>query len=85
MRHQSLKAGADGFSVKPFEKLSCFQSTILQLMPVEQKPKGPIILQDAPIIPDLITFRDDLVQALFSLKDYPSATEEGFIRSFWRG
>ena len=29
MRHQSLKAGADGILAKPFENLSCFQSTIL--------------------------------------------------------
>ena len=85
MHHQSLKAGADGFLAKPFENLSCFQSTILQLLPVEQKPKGPIVLQDAPVLPDLITFRDDLVQALISLKDYPSAKEEGFIRSFLAG
>ena len=85
MHHQSLKAGADGFLAKPFENLSCFQSTILQLLPVEQKPKGPIVLQDAPGLPDLITFRDDLVQALISLKDYPSAKEEGFIRSFLAG
>jgi CheY-like chemotaxis protein len=85
MHHQSLKAGADGSLAKPFENLSCFQSTILQLLPVEQKPKGPIVLQDAPVLPDLITFRDDLVQALISLKDYPSAKEEGFIRSFLAG
>ena len=85
MHHQSLKAGADGFLAKPFENLSCFQSTILQLLPVEQKPKGPIVLQDTPVLPDLITFRDDLVQALISLKDYPSAKEEGFIRSFLAG
>ena len=85
MHHQSLKAGADGFLAKPFENLSCFQSTILQLLPIEQKPKGPIVLQDAPVIPDLITFRDDLVQALISLKDYPSTKEEGFIRSFLAG
>ena len=85
MHHQSLKAGADGFLAKPFENLSCFQSTILQLLPVEQKPKGPIVLQDAPVLPNLITFRDDLVQALISLKDYPSAKEEGFIRSFLAG
>ena len=74
--------GADGFLAKPFENLSCFHSTILQLLPIEQKPKGPIVLQDAPVTPDLITFRDDLVQALSSLKDYPAAKEEGFIRSF---
>ena len=85
MHHQSLKAGADGFLAKPFENLSCFQSTILQLLPVEQKPKGPIVLQDAPVLPNLITFRDDLVQALISLKDYPSSKEEGFIRSFLAG
>ena len=85
IHHQSLKAGADGFLAKPFENLSCFQSTILQHLPVEQKPKGPIVLQDAPVLPDLITFRDDLVQALISLKDYPSAKEEGFIRSFLAG
>ena len=85
MHHQSLQAGADGFLAKPFENLSCFQSTILQRLPVEQKPKGPIVLQDAPILPDLITFRDDLVQALISLKDYPSTKEEGFIRSFLAG
>ena len=85
MHHQSLKAGADGFLAKPFENLSCFQSTILQLLPIEQKPKGPIVLQDAPVIPDLITFRDDLVQALISLKDYLSSKEEGFIRSFLAG
>ncbi len=85
MHHQSLKAGADGFLAKPFENLSCFQSTILQLLPVEQKPKGPIVLQDTPVLPDLITFRDDLVQALISLKDYPSAKEEGFIRIFLAG
>ena len=85
MHHQSLKAGADEFLAKPFENLSCFQSTILQLLPVEQKPKGPIVLQDAPVLPNLITFRDDLVQALISLKDYPSAKEEGFIRSFLAG
>ena len=85
MHHQSLKAGADGFLAKPFENLSCFQSTILQLLPVEQKPKGPIVMQDAPVLPNLITFRDDLVQALISLKDYLSSKEEGFIRSFLAG
>ena len=57
----------------------------MQLLPVEQKPKGPIVLQDAPVLPDLITFRDDLVQALISLKDYPSTKEDFFIRSFLAG
>ena len=85
MHHQSLKAGADGFVAKPFENLPCFQSKVLQLLPLEQKHKGPIVLQDAPVIPDLIAFRDDLVQALISLKDYPSEKVEGFIRSFLTG
>ena len=42
-------------------------------------------MQDAPVTPDLITFRDAFVQALISLKDYPSTKKEGFIRSFLAG
>jgi len=57
----ALQAGADGFLDKPLSSLSYFQTTILELLPEDRRPRGLRPVEDTEIIPDPISYRDDMV------------------------
>lgn len=67
-------AGCDGFLEKPVAGLGAFQQAVLSALPVEQRPKGPRML-DAPgnaaMTPDPLALRDDLsaIAGLLMRKD----------------
>ncbi len=56
-------AGADGFLAKPLTSLGQFQQMVLELMPVDCRPKGLRLVTDDRIAPDAIAFQDDLAHA----------------------
>lgn len=56
-------AGADGFLAKPLTKLAVFQSVILSQLPPERQPAGPRIVSGEEMLPDQVSYRDDLAHA----------------------
>jgi CheY-like chemotaxis protein len=60
MEAVAVAAGADGFLLKPVERIAVFQSMVLSLLPKDRQPVGPRVLNDDLISPDQIAYRDDL-------------------------
>lgn len=59
-------AGADGFLPKPFDSLARFQSLVLARLGAFG-PRG-VMAEDAPLHPDRLALRDDLVSAADALR-----------------
>ncbi|WP_439154582.1 response regulator [Yoonia sp.] len=55
-----MAAGADGFLEKPISSLAAFQSAVLAHLPNDRRPRGPRLLDDEVIKPDLVAYHDDL-------------------------
>ncbi|WP_093993406.1 response regulator [Flavimaricola marinus] len=60
MEAVATAAGADGFMLKPVERIAVFQSAVLSLLPTDRQPVGPRVISDDLIAPDQIAYRDDL-------------------------
>lgn len=56
----ALAAGADGFFPKPVESLAAFQQALIALLPAEDAPRGPRVLPDKRVAPDIGSLADDL-------------------------
>lgn len=71
----AMAAGADGFLLKPVERIAEFQHHILSLLPKERQPVGPRVLSDDMVSPDQLAFRDDLshVAEVLSGEEDPAA------------
>lgn len=77
----AIAAGADGFLNKPVPSLARFQKTILSCLPPDLQPMGPRALNDAPIAPDPVAYRDDIAHAADLLNSDPDdATFDYLIR-----
>jgi CheY-like chemotaxis protein len=79
----ALAAGADGFLPKPIETLTDFQAAILAHLPPELRPTLPRVAANGKIVPDPITYREDLSHAvdLLAHPDPPLA----YLRRFLLG
>ena len=55
----TLKLGADGFILKPYESLAVFQQTLLDLFPPSE-PFGLRLVSNDMVHPDRTALRDDL-------------------------
>lgn len=84
-REAAMRAGADGFLVKPIESLALFQETILAALPPESRPQGLRILPDDVIAADPGALRDDLahVAEVLSLAEDTAAID--YIARFLAG
>ena len=82
---EALSAGADGFFTKPIECLGAFQQTILAHLPDSAQPPGPRMITDDTIIPDPITFREDIAHVSEVLQTRPNAKMLAYLAQFTSG
>lgn len=85
MEQVAYAAGADGFLPKPVESLGLFQQAILSILPVSERPRMLLPVNDATISPDPIALRDDLshmAQVLSVARDQPAF---GYVAQFLAG
>ncbi len=81
----ALAAGADGFLGKPFVSLAQFQSTILSLLPVEDRPIGPYPIREEVIKPDPVAYRDDMAHIAEVLTEAPDDKTLRYVAQFLQG
>jgi len=81
----ALRAGADGFLLKPVESLSTFQQQILRHLPADRRPNGPYAISEEVISPDPLAYRDDLEYVLNLLDSGYDAPVLAYISQFLTG
>jgi len=81
----ALAAGADGFLAKPITSLHVFQETVLALLPADQQPSGPRVLDQSEIRPDPIAYRDDMAHIADVLTDLSDETVLDYVAQFLTG
>lgn len=81
----ALKAGADGFLLKPIESLGTFQQQILRHLPADRRPNGPYAITEEVISPDPLAYRDDLEHVLNLLDGGHDAPVLAYISQFLSG
>lgn len=81
----ALAAGADGFLEKPIESVSDFQNAVINHLPAEMRPLGPRMMQDEPINPDPMAYRDDMAHIADVLGDGADATTIDYVAQFLTG
>lgn len=80
-----LKAGADGFLAKPIANLSAFQSAILMHLPQNRQPRGPRLLSDEVVHPDMLAYHDDLSHVANVIGNGNGSETVGYVAQFLRG
>lgn len=78
-------AGANGFIAKPISSLDAFQNAILQHLPSDRQPRGPRILTDEVVSPDLIAYHDDLSHVASVISSGAGAEHLGYVTQFLKG
>ena len=81
----AIAAGADGVLAKPIESLGLFQKTVLDHLPVDQRPAFPRLVSDETVSPDAIAFRDDLSLAADLLSSTEDESTLTYITQFLTG
>jgi CheY-like chemotaxis protein len=82
---EAVAAGADGFLLKPIERLAVFQSAVLGAL--TQSGEGIVALptgESAPI-PDPLALRDDLAHAAEALSQARDPGDVAYVARFVRG
>ncbi len=80
-----LNAGANGFLAKPIANLSAFQSAILMHLPQDRQPRGPRLLTDEVVHPDILAYHDDLSHVANVIGTGTGAENVGYVTQFLRG
>lgn len=81
----ALAAGAQGFLLKPIEKLAVFQQAILAALPPELRNRGLRVLPDDTICPDRAALRDDLTHIADILANAHDTSSIDYIANFLAG
>lgn len=81
----AIAAGADGFLLKPHDSLAEFQEAILSLLPQDQRPGGPRLVNQTAITADNISLRDDLAHIAELLRRTPNESTKAYIAQFLSG
>lgn len=68
-REIAMSAGANGFLEKPLNSLSAFQSAVLDLLPIDKRPKGLRHVTDDHISPDPMALQEDLAHVADLIAD----------------
>ncbi|WP_199260050.1 response regulator [Paracoccus binzhouensis] len=84
-REAALRAGADGFLVKPVESLAVFQQAILAALPPTARPQGLRVLPDDVIPADPDALREDLVHVADVLSQADDTEAIEYIARFLAG
>jgi DNA-binding response OmpR family regulator len=80
-----MASGADGFIEKPVRSLVAFQAAILKHLPADRQPPSPRVMSDETILPDPITYRDDLSHIAQVLKDQDEEDTLDYVTQFLSG
>lgn len=80
-----MAAGADGFIAKPVKTLFAFQSAILKHLPADRQPPSPRLMSDETVLPDPITYRDDMSHIAQVLKDKDEDSALDYVTQFLSG
>jgi DNA-binding response OmpR family regulator len=81
----ALAAGADGFLGKPISSVVAFQNAILSVLPSERRPAGPRLVCDDPVVPDPLSYRDDMAHAADVLGDARNPQTLAYLTQFLAG
>lgn len=85
LRDEALAAGAAGFIAKPINNLAGFQQMILSALPAPVRQRGPRLLPDEIVTPDIAALRDDLSHAAEMLADAADDIAINYIAGFLSG
>ncbi|MGR3492849.1 MAG: response regulator [Shimia sp.] len=58
-----VDAGADAFLPKPVDSIATFQQAVLDHLPDDQRPSGLRVVTAEDVLPDTLTYTDDLLHA----------------------
>lgn len=81
----ALDAGADGFLLKPIERLAVFQQAILKALPPDMRRGSLRLLPDDMICPDKAALRDDLAHVAEVLASASDTSTIDYIARFLAG
>ncbi|MEM8978478.1 MAG: response regulator [Pseudomonadota bacterium] len=81
----ALDAGADGFLHKPLGNLGAFQASILELMPVERRPRGPRPVTNEHVIGDEVAYQCDMAHMADLLNDPEDPETLDYVAQFLTG
>lgn len=81
----ALAAGAIGFFAKPINSLAAFQQTILSALPAENIQRGPRLLPNEIVTPDITALRDDLAHVAEVLSGAADDAAIDYIARFLTG
>ncbi|MCK0126288.1 response regulator [Gelidibacter sp. F2691] len=81
----ALRAGADGFLVKPVESLAEFQQAILAVLPPQEGPVRPKVLPSEIVQPDELAFHDDLSHLAKIMRDRDDGPAQDYVAQFLGG
>lgn len=59
-QQSALRAGADGFLIKPLKSIAYFQTTILDLLPEDRRPTTCHLFRNEEVKPDPMAYQDDM-------------------------
>lgn len=81
----AMQAGANGFIAKPLQSLAGFQNAVIDHLPLDRQPKGPRLVNDEPIFPDPIAYRDDMAHAADVLGEGTESNAVDYVTQFLSG
>lgn len=81
----ALAAGAAAFIAKPINSLAAFQQTILTALPSENTQRGPRLLPNEIVTPDISALRDDLAHVAEVLSGATDDAAIDYIARFLTG
>lgn len=84
-RDEAMAAGALGFLEKPIDSLAAFQQAVLQALPPHALPRGPRLLPDDTVTPDLAALRDDLAHVAAILSGDADPASIDYVARFLTG
>lgn len=80
-----IEAGADGFIGKPIASLAAFQAAVLMHLPADRQPRGPRLVNQDEIEPDMLAYRDDLTHVADVLQQDESPQTLDYVTQFLFG
>ncbi|RJE85739.1 response regulator [Paracoccus onubensis] len=84
-RAKAIRAGADGFILKPFESVAIFQHAIKSALPPELQQWKPVRISDEQIVPDGLMLMQDMAHGLVLLTSAGTPQAIGYAATFIAG
>jgi len=85
LQDAALRAGADAFLEKPLINIAQFLEPILVRLPRDSQPKGPRMVLNEPVTPDLLALQDDLSHVSELLESVDTRARMTYVTGFLGG